>query len=429
MKRTTARGIATFLFILLIIGAAIALSPSGNDYGDVTDTFAGVSAGPSANPSEPAASTSPTPEPEPEYTTATLCVAGDIVLHQPLSDDAYNSATGTYDYTHIFDYARPYFEAADYSVACLETTFNHPKYAYSGYPQFNSPDSLADSLKSVGIDLISTASNHSMDTYVSGLERTLDVLDGAGLAHVGTYRSQDERDENNGIYVADVGGISVAFLAYTYGTNGLSVAGYEYAVNIYTVDYMTNLSVIDYDLISADMAAARALGTDVIAVFMHWGWEYNTRQNSQQDELADFLFNEGADLILGGHTHVPQPMEMWEIDKGDGTTRTGYVAYCLGNFISNQYYDYTNLTAIVNIELTKNERTGEVAITSCEYVPMYMLHPDASNAGRYALLDIHRAMREYESGDKSVISDGVYQKLIKGLRDIHSIMGETEKLR
>ena len=130
--------------------------------------------------------------------TATLCVAGDIVAHMPLVADAWNGEA--YDFTHLFADARRYYEAADYTTACLETTFNGPP--YSGYPQFCAPDALASGLKTVGFHLLSTASNHSMDTWYSGLVRTLDVLDAAGLEYVGTYRTQQERDT---VKIIDVG--------------------------------------------------------------------------------------------------------------------------------------------------------------------------------------------------------------------------------
>lgn len=189
------------------------------------------------------------PEVQPD-TTATLCVAGDIVAHMPLVADAWNGEA--YDFTHLFADARRYYEAADYTTACLETTFNGPP--YSGYPQFCAPDALASGLKTVGFHLLSTASNHSMDTGYSGLVRTLDVLDAAGLEHVGTYRTQQERDT---VKIIDVGGIKLAMLAYTFSTNGLPVdSEHPYCVSVYTSDYMTDCSAVDYDLIQSDLDKA-----------------------------------------------------------------------------------------------------------------------------------------------------------------------------
>lgn len=352
-----------------------------------------------------------------------LAVAGDIVAHMPLNNDAYDSETGEYDFSHIYQYAAEIFKEADYCVADIETTFSGDG-TYSGYPCFDSPDELAYDLKEVGIDLLNTANNHSMDTGFNGLCRTLDVLDNAGIAHVGTYRTQEERDGNNGIITADINGVSVAFLSYTYGTNGIYVDEDKmFSVNIFNVDYMTNLSIPNYEKIDADMEYARALETDFIAVIMHWGNEYQTQQNSYQEEIADYLFQQGADIILGGHTHVPQPMEMREITLPDGTVKTGFICYCLGNFTSNQQDRYTNLTAIVNIDFEKNMSTGEATIKEVSYVPMFMLHRQTENE-KHLLLDIYDAMSQYESGDTSLVDDELYSRLQTALADIHGIMGE-----
>lgn len=364
-----------------------------------------------------------------EDKVAKLCIAGDIVLHKPIYLDAYALSGEDYDFGYIFEDCKPYFEAADYSCCVLETTFNKPETDYSGYPLFNSPDSLAYNLKDAGLDLIATACNHSLDTWFSGLCRTLDVLEDAGLEHVGTYRSQAERDENSGVLLKDINGIKVAFLSYTYGTNGLPLNDYTYSVNVYTNDYMTTLEDVKYDMISADLDAAKAMNPDIIAVFMHWGAEYNTGATEQQTKLADFLFENGVDLVLGGHTHVPGSVELREVTTADGETKTGYLCYCMGNFISNQQSEYTNLTALMNIELTKNGETGKTEISACSYVPMYMLHPDTSATGHYLLADLKQKISDYENGDKSVVRDDIYPLMVQGLSDIHSIMNENEVLK
>ncbi len=368
-------------------------------------------------PAAQASAEKPAPPPPPEDTVATLCVAGDLVMHMPIVNDAYSDETGKYDFTYLFEQVKHYYQDADYAMACLETTFNGPP--YSGYPQFCAPDELAESLKSVGFDLLSTVGNHSLDTHYDGVVRTLDVLDKAGLEHVGTYRTQEEADA---VKVIDVGGIRLALLGYTYGTNGLPLGDHPYAVNVFAEDYMTDCAIVDYDRLSADLAKARNTDADAIAVYMHWGNEYHTMPNEQQIKLADFLFENGATLILGGHAHVPQPMETRTLPDG----RTGYICYCLGNLISNQFDPYTNLTAAVNLELTKDGETGAVTVSDCGYVPMFMLHADSSNEGRYRLLDIRETMKMYENGDESIISSYNYDRLKQGLEDIRSILGMDE---
>lgn len=164
---------------------------------------------------------------------------------------------------------------------------------------------MARDLKALGFDLCLTANNHSLDKGFSGLSRTLDALDEAGLLHVGTSRTQEEHDHN--IQVADVGGVSVAFLGYTYGTNGIPVPKkHPYAINVFNTDYLTSLSKPDYGRLASDLEAAKALEPDLIAVMIHWGLEYKLQQNRHQEKLADFLEN-GADAILGAIPTCPSP--------------------------------------------------------------------------------------------------------------------------
>jgi len=358
----------------------------------------------------------------PRTLEATIAVAGDIVAHAPINADAYDSATDTYSYERIFADAVPLLSGADYAIADFESTFSGDG-TYSGYPQFDSPDAWADALKYAGVDLVSLANNHSLDSWFSGLCRTLDVLDDRGLEHIGTYRTQEERDEQNGVILKDLNGISVAFLDYTYGTNGIPVPeGKEFAVNIFNLDYMTNLSQFDYDKVGADLKYARSLEPDFIVFIIHWGQEYQTSPNNYQLEIADWLLEQGVDVILGQHVHVPQPMEMRQAMEADGTITDCFVSYCLGNFISNQYDPYTNLTAVLNITLTKDALTGETALGEVSYTPMIM-----SRAGdytpHYAILDIYKILDAYESGDGTV-SEALYAYASQGLRDIHTIMGE-----
>ena len=152
----------------------------------------------------PTAAPTPTPTPQPP-TTATLAVCGDVMSHMPVTNDAWDEGAGIYDYTPIFEAARPYVEGADYAVANLETTLS-TEGPYSGYPAFRSPSALAGDLRELGFDLMLTANNHCLDRRYDGLVSTLDHLDQAGLAHVGTARTAEESGAAN-IHVADVGGI------------------------------------------------------------------------------------------------------------------------------------------------------------------------------------------------------------------------------
>ena len=380
---------------------------------------------PSGAAAETVQETEPTDYPDP--ITVTLAVCGDIMSHTPQTNDAYDASTGTYSYLPCFQYAQPWIEGADYAVGNLETTLNGPP--YSGYPAFCAPDALAYDLKTIGMDLVTTANNHSMDKGFNGVCRTLDVLDEAGLKHVGTYRTRDELDQANGVVVADIGGISVAFLGFTYGTNGIPVSDDNwYCINRFNTDYMTDVSTLDTEKLDRDLTYARSLDTDLIAVMIHWGIEYQLTENAYQDEVADYLIKNGADLILGSHSHVPQPMMTRTVTLDDGSTRSAFVCYSLGNFVSNQSpatvkVNYTDTTAILRLQLTKDYEAGTTTVTDISYVPMLVLNRGGGAADQYLVLDVHRAMEGYEAGDKSVVTDNVYSKLLYALEGCHNILG------
>ena len=373
----------------------------------------------------------PEPEPEPEPVVARLMVAGDIMSHMPLTNDCDVKEKGVYDYSHVLREAAEQLETADFAVANLETTLaGGPE--YSGYPRFNSPDELAYDIKDAGFDLLCTTNNHCLDKGIDGLNRTLDVLDEAGLPHLGTYRSREEREENNGIYVADVGGISVAFLAYTYGLNGHRLPkDRPYAANVFNTDYYTSVSDPDYEALEADMAAARALNTDLIAVIAHWGWEYHTKQNGSQEELARFWVEKGADLVLGGHPHVLQPCDTIVAADENGRERQGFGIYSLGNFISNQNFSddrrrdlATKTTVILDLELTKDAE-GNTSLTDVRYTPYYMVHRNGKPVGeRRYLVNVNQAIADYEAGESSIIDQNAYKQLQLARELCHEILGE-----
>lgn len=239
------------IFIWLIRGSPVSSVTPG------TDSVADI----------PEASTPPATEDVSPNTTATLTLTGDFVGHLHVINSVYDSTTGGYDFTPIFQYAGSALSDTDFLIGNLETTLSGG--TYSGSPNFNSPDDLAKSLKEVGFDLLTTANNHCLDMGFSSLSRTLDVLDRYGIDHLGTYRSQEEFDENHGVLVEDINGISVAFLNYTYGTNYNEVE-YDYSVNRFNLNTGDETKVtLDTERIDGDMEYARSLNTDLIIVLIH----------------------------------------------------------------------------------------------------------------------------------------------------------------
>lgn len=371
----------------------------------------------------------PAPTPEPEPLRAKLTVAGDLVLHMGFYDEA-EQPDGSYDFSYLFADVGHYAAEADYACFCFEGAMCGEEKGYRGYPLFHVPDGLADSMKAVGFDLAALASNHGMDGGKAGLDRTIDVMEAAGLDHVGTFRTQEERDADHGVLLKDIGGIKIAFLNYTYGTNGIPIEKYPYAMNVFYEDYMTAFRKCRYEMFEADMAYAKTLEPDLIAVILHWGAEYIYTRQPAQTEVADYLFAQGADLVLGGHPHVPQPMEVRDVDRGDGAARKGYLCYCLGNLVGHMHeHDHKNssLTAMVQIDIEKDPVSGETALKRVEYIPMVMMDQlDYWIQGewRFRLLDLREVLADYENGDdRGFMNDYIYRDLTGRLEHLREIMG------
>ena len=342
-----------------------------------------------------------------EDITITLSAIGDIMCHGPNYKAAYNASTNTYDFSPFFTDISAYTSKADITIGNLETTFAGEARGYSGYPTFNSPAELGKAIKDIGVDVLCTANNHCMDKGYSGITNTLDTLDSLGFDHIGTSRSIEEQ---NKILVKNVNGINIAFLAFTYGTNGISIpAGKEYSVNL-----------IDKDLIRKQIASAKELNVDMICVNMHWGIEYATTPNSEQKELADFLFENGVDVILGSHAHVLQPMEKRTITLEDGSVKDGFVIYSLGNFVSNQTDINTQDTIILNLQITKSGETGKISIDDISYIPVYCYNKGSGTKDRYKLIDLKTTISQYENGNSS-ISASLYNTFKSALKRIDKI--------
>lgn len=349
---------------------------------------------------------------EPDPITIHMAATGDIMCHLTNVKNAYSSTTKDYDFANVFKNIAKYTENADITVGNLETTFAGKSRGYTGYPTFNTPEVLGKNLKDIGFDVICTANNHSMDKGYSGLESTLNFLDEYGLGHYGTARSSEEQDT---ILVKDVNGIKIAFLAYTYGTNGITVPkDKSYCVNL-----------IDKDLIKEHIELAKQQDVDVICVNMHWGAEYKLTPNSTQKDLADFLFENGVDIILGSHPHVLEPMEKRTVTLEDGTKKDGFVIYSLGNFVSGQIYANTKSTVILDIEITKNS-DETISIGSINYTPVYLYDAGSSSKlrARYTLIDVEQAIADYENNEKNAVSKSLYNTLKTELTSIKKHVGD-----
>ncbi|MCA6363965.1 MAG: CapA family protein [Bacteroidetes bacterium] len=299
--------------------------------------------------------------------TFTINLTGDLMCHLPQTKNALR-ADGQYDFTGSFAEIQPALAAADFTIGNLETTTAGTRMPYAGYPAFNSPDAYISALKAAGFDFLVTANNHSMDTGENGLLRTIEQISKNGLGYTGTHTSAADRDS---IRIAEIKGTRMAVLNYTYGTNG----AYPSAAHKWM------LNVEDSTLVKTDIARARKNGAELVLVFFHWGIENRGEPTAKQDSMFRYTAAAGADLIIGAHPHVVGPMQKFKTQNG-ATLDTGLVAWSLGNFISNQYWRYTDAGVILTLTLEKNFTTGKIALKSAEIVPTWVYrayHPALKN--------------------------------------------------
>jgi poly-gamma-glutamate capsule biosynthesis protein CapA/YwtB (metallophosphatase superfamily) len=301
-----------------------------------------------------------------EIKNITITSVGDIMMHNAQIKSG-SLGNGEYDYSVMFKSIKPYIEKSDFAMANLETTLAGKEKNYTGYPMFNSPEILAQNIKNSGFDMVTTANNHSLDRRFEGVVKTIENLDKVGLLHTGTYKTKEDSEQ---ILVKDINGVKVAFLTYTYGTNGI-VLEEKFAVNL-----------IDKNKIVEDIKKAKALNVDMIITSPHFGGEYVTTQNKEQENIVNFLFENGVDAVLGSHPHVLQPMEMKIVKDVYGVEKERFVIYSQGNIVANMPSRYKNSGVIVNLNIRKDEN-GTV-IDNVEYIPTMVDSYCNSNTGRRA---------------------------------------------
>lgn len=292
------------------------------------------------------------------HSGATLLFAGDAMQHQAQLDQALAEGNGkTYDYSECFRWIAPTITEADYAVVNLEVPLGGGP-TYSGYPCFSAPDSYAQALADAGFDMMLTANNHCLDSGMKAAKRTISALDSLGIDHIGTYHNAADRDKKVP-FIKDINGIKFGFLNYTYGTNGIPPKdGMEVAL-------------IDRKKIADEMKLTRDAGAEILVVTMHWGIEYVLKENAIQRDLASFLIDNGADMVIGSHPHVIQPMKMIRDEKRGQDVP---VAYSLGNFISNMKTGDTRGGAYIRVRIERDD-DGTARIKWADYDTFFCAKP------------------------------------------------------
>lgn len=293
--------------------------------------------------------------PEKVINEITIATIGDILIHQPVYLDAWNGST--YNFNPMLEDVKPYLSNPTLTIANQESMIGGVKHGLSSYPSFNSPTEIGDALKNVGVDAVAIANNHTIDRGEAIVQSAIQHWDSLGMVYAGAYKNFEDQKEVR--VIETEAGISVALLAYTYGTNGIPVPqGKEYLVNL-----------IDREKIADEVGRAKELA-DVIMLQLHFGNEYERVPTDEQKELAQFAADLGVHAVIGHHPHVLQPTEWLEGVEGNETL----VIYSLGNFLSNQQELYQRIGGVFTftVEKTTYGDHASVRLHSPSLLPTYV---------------------------------------------------------
>lgn len=309
--------------------------------------------------------------------TIEIAATGDILIHKEILETQYDLENDSYDFKNTLQYVKEYLSNADLTISNLEGTLSGiENYGFSGYPSFNAPDELADAMKWAGIDVVNNMNNHSLDRDIRGFYRTREVLEERGFDIIGTRSSADDKR----YIIKDVNGIKVGIISYSYtmtaeggvrGLNGIPISSEVYPLmNTFREDSLEE----DFKNMREEIDKMKSDGAEVIIFYMHWGDEYELEPNETQIEIAQFLANNGVDVIFATHPHSLQPIDV--IKSDDGLHETS-VIYSMGNFLSSQRTErienpYTEDGVIVFVKINKNEDTGEIKVEYPTYIPTWV---------------------------------------------------------
>lgn len=308
--------------------------------------------------------------PEDSVLTVTLCFTGDLMCHSTQFNYA-NVGADTFDFTGVYTEVKTFLSESDFTVGNLETVVAGKNKGYSGYPYFNAPDDFIYALKDAGFDLLITANNHALDQGWDGVKRTIEIINDNQLYQTGTFVSKEDRDS---VRIFEINSIKIGFLAYSENTNGLPIPkGKDFAINL-----------IDEELIKNDIVKAREKNVDVVLVHLHFGQEYLREPDDYQKQIVNKIIGLGADIIIGGHPHVIQPVNFFKTNNAE--LDSGFVAYSLGNFVSNQRWRYSDAGLILNIQISKNILTDSIYIREVNYLPTWVFKGETEKGREYVIL-------------------------------------------
>lgn len=359
----------------------------------------------------------PTTEWSGETAHMTLAAVGDIFLSNEMLDAA-KLPNGGYDFLPMLSGGFAAVSDADLTVGNFEGNFDGAPY---GESSGSYPDELAEILKNAGFDLLQTANSYSINAGMTGLERTNAVISDLGMIPFGTYADSADREENQ-VRIVEVNGIRVAFVAFTKSLNGMNLPqGMENAVHLLYTDYMEDFENINTEGILAVLEDAKSRQPDIIVAALHWGSENIKEISTSQNEIADLMFRNGVDVILGSHSHIVSPVERRSVTTEDGERKDVVLAYGLGDFCEVEPGE-CNLSPVLKIDFFKDE-AGETTIENVYYSPIAAVDRGEEAPVRYTLLDVKNVLALYKSNYYDSISEDLYEKLTSRWESLSERLG------
>ena len=315
-----------------------------------------------------------------------------------------------YDYSSLFLDITGVLSGGDLTAVNFEGNLYGDSF---GTQSASAPPQLMTALRNAGVDFVQTANSFTNHNGLRGLRSTLDGIRGAGLEPVGSFADTEEFQKTGGFTIREVEGIKIAVVAFTKGMNGMGLpAGSEDCVNLLYTDYSTTYQKVDTEGITAVLQAIAQEKPDITVALLHWGSEYNDQISKTQETIRDLMLAGGVDAIIGTHSHYVQEIAF---DEQRGTV----VAYSLGDLLGDGEKGGTNYSVLLDLQITKSGKTGEVKLTGCEYVPVFLVDEMADGGGMH-LVRIREAVMAYENHFVDRVSPATYEAMKYALERIEA---------
>ncbi len=349
------------------------------------------------------------PDKNPATDPSTPPVPNTVIHYAAVGDLNINAATvgDGFDYGKAFMDVAHLLADADISSVNFEGNFAGAPYGDSG----SAPTALAEAMANMGIDLVQLANSYSINRGLSGLTASIDTVYGAGMTPLGVYRTNSEFQSQKGFTIREVGGIRMAFVAFTKGMDGMALpAGSEECVNVLYEDYDSVYQKVNRQKITRILSDVKKENPDIVIALLHWGSEYNDTISKTQESIVNLMQENGVDAIIGTHSHYVQKMTL---DKETGQ----FVAYSLGDFYSDGARAGSEYSVVLDLEITKDGLTGETKITDFTYTPIFSVREEGKPL---QVMRIEPAVDAYKNNYLERVSAQTYERMCYALKRIES---------